>query len=81
MALHLRALETSVVAPVLDKKISVSIVASITTDPKLGEPKQMVGYIKPATTTALISVNNNCAEPDRFTWRGNFLWGNLVFNS
>jgi competence protein ComEC len=56
MALHLRALETSVVAPVLDKKISVSIVASITTDPKLGEPKQMVGYIKPATTTALISV-------------------------
>ena len=56
MALHLRALETSVVAPVLDKKISVSIIASITTDPKLGEPKQMVGYIKPATTTALISV-------------------------
>jgi competence protein ComEC len=56
MALHLRALETSVVAPVLDKKISVSIVASITTDPKLSEPKQMVGYIKPATTTALISV-------------------------
>ena len=56
MALHLRALETSIVAPILDKKISVSIVASLTTDPKLGEPKQMVGYIKPASTTALISV-------------------------
>ena len=43
-------------APLLDKKISVQIVASIRSDPKLGEPKQMVGYIKPATTTALISV-------------------------
>ena len=56
MALHLRALESSVVAPILDKKISVSLVASLTSDPKLGEPKQMVGYLKPATTTALISV-------------------------
>ncbi|MEJ0014299.1 MAG: hypothetical protein WDN07_01570 [Actinomycetota bacterium] len=25
-------------------------------DPKLGEPAQMIGYVKPATTTALISV-------------------------
>jgi len=56
MGLHLRALETSIVAPISDKKISVRIIASITTDPKLGEPKQMQGYIKPATTTALISV-------------------------
>ncbi len=56
MALHLRALETSVVASLLDKKISVQIVASIGSDPKLGEPKQMGSYLKPATTTALISV-------------------------
>ena len=56
MALHQRALETSVVAPLLDKKISVQIVASIRSDPKLGEPKQMGGYLRPATTTALISV-------------------------
>ena len=56
MALHQRALQTSIVAPILDKKISVQIRAAIVSDPKLGEPKQMVGYIKPATTTALISV-------------------------
>ncbi len=56
MALHQRALESSIVAPILDKKISVHLVASIVSDPKLGEPKQMQGYIKPATTTALISV-------------------------
>ena len=56
MALHQRALASSIVAPILDKKISVHIVASIVSDPKLGEPKQMVGYIKPPTTTALISV-------------------------
>ena len=56
MALHQRALQTSIVAPWLDKKVSVHIVASIVSDPKLGEPKEMVGYIKPATTTALVSV-------------------------
>ena len=56
MALHQRALATSVVAPVLDRKISVHIQAAIVSDPKLGEPKQMIGYIKPASTTALISV-------------------------
>ena len=56
MALHQRALQTSIVAPLLDKKISFQILASIVSDPKLGEPKQMVGYIRPATTTALISV-------------------------
>ena len=56
MALHLRALQTSAVAPLLDKKISFQIVASVVTDPKLGEPKQMLGYVKPATTTAIISV-------------------------
>jgi competence protein ComEC len=56
MALHQRALETSLVTPVLDKKISVHIVAAIASDPKLGEPKVMLGYTKAATTTALISV-------------------------
>jgi len=56
MALHQRALATSVVTPVLDRKISVHIQAAIVSDPKLGEPKQMIGYIKPASTTALISV-------------------------
>jgi len=56
MALHMRALETSIVVPLLDKKISVQITAALTTDPKLGEPKQMLGYLKPATTTVLISV-------------------------
>jgi len=56
MGLHQRALSTSIVAPILDKKISVQITASLTSDPKLGQPKQMVGYVKPATTTALISV-------------------------
>jgi competence protein ComEC len=56
MALHQRALSTSVVAPFIDKKISVKLFASVVSDPKLGEPKQMVGWIKPATTTALISV-------------------------
>ena len=56
MALHQRALQTSIVAPLLVKKISFQILASIVSDPKLGEPKQMVGYIRPATTTALISV-------------------------
>ena len=56
MALHQRALQTSAVAPLLDKKISFRIVASVVTDPKLGEPKQMQGYIKPATTTAIVSV-------------------------
>ena len=54
--MHQRALQTSIVAPLLDKKVSVHIVASVVSDPKLGEPKQMFGYIKPATTTALISV-------------------------
>ena len=56
MALHERALQTSIIAPLLDKKISVQITAEVVTDPKLGEPKQMVGYIKPATTTAVVSV-------------------------
>ena len=56
MALHERALETSIVAPLLDKKISVDITAGIVTDPVLGVPKVMVGYIKPATTTALITL-------------------------
>ena len=56
MALHERALETSIVAPLLDKKISVDIAAAIVTDPVLGVPKVMVGYIKPATTTALITL-------------------------
>ena len=56
MALHERALQTSAVAPLLDKKISFHIVASVVTDPKLGEPKQMHGYVKPATTTAIVSV-------------------------
>ncbi len=56
MALHQRALASSIVAPLLDKKVSVRIIASIVSDPKLGEPKAMVGYIRPATTTALISV-------------------------
>lgn len=56
MALHQQALQTSIVAPLLDKKVSVHIVASIVSDPKLGEPKQMLGYVKPATTTALISI-------------------------
>ena len=56
MALHERALQTSAVAPLLDKKISFHIVASVVTDPKLGEPKQMQGYVKPATTTAIVSV-------------------------
>ena len=56
MGLHQRSLETSVVQPLLDKKISVRIIASIRTDPKLGEPKQMQGYVKRATTTAIVSV-------------------------
>ncbi len=56
MALHQRALQSSTVAPLLDKKISVHITAQVVSDPKLGEPKVMPGYIKPATTTALISV-------------------------
>ena len=56
MAIHIRSLETSIVAPLLDKKISVRIIAAVRTDPKLGEPKQMQGYVKPATTTALISL-------------------------
>jgi competence protein ComEC len=56
MGIHLRSLESSIVKPLLDKKISVRIIASIRSDPKLGEPKQMQGYVKPATTTALISV-------------------------
>ena len=56
MALHQRALQSSIVAPLLDKKISVHITAQVISDPKLGEPKVMPGYIKPATTTALISV-------------------------
>ena len=56
MALHQRALATSIVAPLLDKKISVQIEAQVVSDPKLGEPKIMVGYTKPATTTAIISV-------------------------
>ena len=56
MALHERALETSIIAPLLDKKISVQITAEVVTDPKRGEPKQMLGYIKPATTTAVVSV-------------------------
>ena len=56
MALHQRALSTSVVAPLLDRKISVRIVAAVVTDPKLGEPKQMLGWVRPATTTVLISV-------------------------
>lgn len=56
MVLHQRALATSIVAPLLDKKISVHIQAAIVSDPKLGEPKQMIGYIRAASTTALISV-------------------------
>ena len=56
MALHQRALQSNIVAPLLDKKISVHITAQVVSDPKLGEPKVMPGYIKPATTTALISV-------------------------
>ena len=56
MAIHIRSLETSVVAPLLDKKISVRIIAAVRTDPKLGEPKQMQGFVKPATTTALVSL-------------------------
>lgn len=56
MALHERALQTSIIAPLLDRKISVQITAEVVTDPKLGEPKQMVGYIKPATSTAVVSV-------------------------
>ena len=56
MAIHQRALASSIVAPLLDKKVSVHIFASITSDPKLGEPKQMVGYLAPARTSALISV-------------------------
>ncbi len=56
MTLHQRALETSIVAPLLDKKISVHITAEVVSDPKLGEPKQALGYTRPATTTALISV-------------------------
>ena len=56
MALHERALQTSIIAPLLDKKISVQITAEVLTDPKHGEPKQMVGFLKPATTTALVSV-------------------------
>ena len=56
MALHQRALQSSIVASLLDKKISVHITAQVISDPKLGEPKVMPGYIKPATTTALISV-------------------------
>ena len=56
MAIHIRSLETSVVAPLLDKKISVRIIAAIRTDPKLGEPKQEQGFVKPATTTALVSL-------------------------
>ncbi len=56
MAIHQRALASNIVAPLLNKKVSVQIVASITSDPKLGEPKQMVGYLAPARTTALISI-------------------------
>ena len=56
MALHQRALQSSIIAPLLDKKVSVHITAQVVSDPKLGEPKVMPGYIKPATTTALISV-------------------------
>jgi competence protein ComEC len=56
MGLHLRALQSNAITPLLDKKISAEITASIVTDPKLGEPKQMSGYIRPATTTALITV-------------------------
>jgi len=49
-------LKRSDIASFADKKISITIVASIRTDPKLGIPKEMMGIIRPATTTALISV-------------------------
>ena len=56
MAIRERALSHSFIAPYLDKKISLLLVASVRTDPKLGQPKQMIGYLKPASTTALVSA-------------------------
>ena len=63
MGIRERSLTHSELAPFLDKNISIGIVASIRTDPKLGEPKLFGGYTRPASTTASISVIS-------FTYKG-----------
>lgn len=51
-----RGLSESVITSNLDHKSSIEMVASVRSDPVLGQPKNQGGYIKPASTTALVSA-------------------------
>jgi len=55
MAIRHRALSQTVISPYVDQKITLSVTGSVRSDPVLGQPKNESGYIKPATTTALVS--------------------------
>jgi len=55
MAIRQRALSESFLSRYLDQKSSITMVASLRSDPVLGQPKNEGGYIKPASTTALVS--------------------------
>ena len=56
MGIRERSLSHSFLSPFLDKKISVLLVASVRSDPVLGQPKVMAGYTRPATTTMLVTA-------------------------
>jgi len=56
MAIRHQAISHNVVAPFLDRKVSVTMDLSVRSDPVLGQPKNEGGYIKPASTTALASA-------------------------
>jgi competence protein ComEC len=49
------SLKASQLEPFIDKKMTIGVIASIRTDPKLGQPKKFPGYVKPASTTVIIS--------------------------
>ena len=50
-----RGLTHSQLATFIDKNITIGIIASIRTDPKLGQPKVLDGYVRPPSTTAIVS--------------------------
>ena len=56
MAIRLHALDQTLITPLLDSNKGVVAIVSIRSDPTLGQPKDEGGYIKPASTTALVSA-------------------------
>ena len=67
MAIRLHALHQTLITPLLDSNKSVVAIVSIRSDPALGQPKNEGGYIKPASTTALVSAISVTESTKRYS--------------